>query len=236
MGAACALVGLGLITASLPASGADAQVMEIGVGQITTYDRPMVFTREGAAAIPSASRRSRAKRVSNKGLTMYDRPAVFLKDGTAVLPIYVPPPVPKARPGVIASAETRAALEAAARGAAVSSDLLEAVSWQESRHQAGVVSRAGAIGEMQLMPQTARMLGINPYDTRENYRGGAAYLSGLLRRYDGDLIRSLAAYNAGPGAVDRYGGVPPYRETQNYVASIMNRLSHHAASFSQTGE
>jgi soluble lytic murein transglycosylase-like protein len=211
--------------------------MEVGAGQVTTYDRPMVFTREGAATIPdAASRRSRTKRVSNKGLTMYDRPAVFLKDGTAVLPIYVPPPVPKARPGVIASAETRAALEEAARGAAVSSDLLEAVSWQESRHRAGVVSRAGAIGEMQLMPQTARMLGVNPFDTRENYRGGAAYLSGLLRRYDGDLIRSLAAYNAGPGAVDRYGGVPPYRETQNYVASIMNRLSRHAASFSQTGE
>ena len=93
----------------------------------------------------------------------------------------------------------------------------------------GVVSAAGAIGEMQLMPATARALGVDPWDTRDNFRGGAAYLGGLVHRYDGDLIRALAAYNAGPGAVDRYGGVPPYRETQAYVAAIMNRLGRRAA-------
>jgi len=88
-----------------------------------------------------------------------------------------------------------------------------------------IVSPAGAIGEMQLMPATARALGVDPLDTRQNFNGGAAYLRSLMQHYNGDLIRSLAAYNAGAGAVDRYGGVPPYKETQAYVANIMARLS-----------
>lgn len=126
------------------------------------------------------------------------------------------------------SAETGVALGEAAEGAALSPDLVEAVAWQELRLRGGIVSSAGAIGEMQLMPATARALGVNPWSTRDNLRGGAAYLGGLVRRYDGDLIRALAAYNAGPTAVDRFGGVPPYRETQAYVAAVMNRLGARA--------
>jgi len=98
----------------------------------------------------------------------------------------------------------------------------------------GVVSSAGAIGEMQLTPATARALGVNPYDTRQNLDGGAAYLRVLMQHYDGDLIRSLAAYNAGPQAVDRYGGVPPYKETQAYVADILALLSDQA--FTDAGD
>ena len=75
------------------------------------------------------------------------------------------------------------------------------------------------------MPGTARALGVDPSDSRQNYRGGAAYLHRLLIRYDGDLVKSLAAYNAGPGVVDRYGGVPPYPETRAYVAAVLERLS-----------
>lgn len=84
------------------------------------------------------------------------------------------------------------------------------------------------------MPGTARGLGVDPFDTRQNFEGGARYLAMLLRRYDGDIILGLAAYNAGPGAVDRYGGVPPYPETQAYVAAVLNRLSE-AASTNPTG-
>ena len=75
------------------------------------------------------------------------------------------------------------------------------------------------------MPGTAKGLGVNPFESRENYSGGAAYLGGLLKRYDGDVVRALAAYNAGPKAVDHYGGVPPFKETQAYVAAILDRLS-----------
>ena len=116
----------------------------------------------------------------------------------------------------------------AAGKAELSPDLVEAVAWRESNIRPRVVSRAGAVGEMQLMPGTARDLGVDPYDSRQNFSGGAAYLSGLLKRYDGDVVRALAAYNAGTQAVDRYGGVPPYKETQAYVAAILDRLSQRA--------
>jgi soluble lytic murein transglycosylase-like protein len=79
---------------------------------------------------------------------------------------------------------------------------------------------------MQLMPATARSLSVDPADSRQNYRGGAAYLAHLLKRYDGDVIRALAAYNAGEGAVDRYGGLPPYPETQSYVDKVIKNFNH----------
>ena len=116
----------------------------------------------------------------------------------------------------------------AAAFASLSPDLVEAVAWRESRGRHGLTSRRGAVGEMQLMPGTARALRVDAADARQNYRGGAAYLGLLLKRYDGDLERALAAYNAGPGAVDRHHGVPPYRETQAYVAAVMDRLSRRA--------
>ncbi len=116
----------------------------------------------------------------------------------------------------------------AAEGADLSPDLVEAVAWRESRLRHGLVSPKGAIGEMQLMPTTAAALGVDPFDADQNLRGGAAYLRGLMRRYDGDIVRALAAYNAGPGAVDRYGGVPPFKETRDYVANILDNLSERA--------
>ena len=99
--------------------------------------------------------------------------------------------------------------------------LLAAVVHQESRFNAGAVSPVGALGLMQLMPATAKWLGVNnPMDARENVMGGARYLRTLLDTFHGDLDLTLAAYNAGPGAVQKYRGVPPYRETMNYVSSI----------------
>jgi soluble lytic murein transglycosylase-like protein len=108
----------------------------------------------------------------------------------------------------------------------VRKDLVRAVIQVESAFNPRAVSNKGAMGLMQLMPDTARQFGVsNAFDPDENVRGGVAYLRQLLDRYDGDERLALAAYNAGPGAVDRHGQtVPPFRETRDYVSRV-NRLA-----------
>ena len=108
--------------------------------------------------------------------------------------------------------------------------LIEAVVWQESRWRENAVSPAGARGLAQLMPGTARDLGVDPDNPLANLEGGARYLREQLDRFDGDLEKALAAYNAGPGRVIRAGGIPQIRETRLYVSSIMSRLSDHSRS------
>ena len=108
--------------------------------------------------------------------------------------------------------------------------LIEALVWQESRWRPDAVSPAGARGLAQLMPGTAHYLGVDPKDPFANLEGGARYLREQIDRFDGDLEKALAAYNAGPGRVIRAGGIPRIRETQTYVASIMGRLSNHSRS------
>lgn len=116
--------------------------------------------------------------------------------------------------------------EEAASAYDISADLLKAVAKAESNFNPSAVSHAGAIGVMQLMPGTASALGVtNPYDARQNIMGGAKYLKTQLDRYDGNVSLALAAYNAGPGSVAKYGGVPPYAETQNYVKKVTSYMS-----------
>jgi soluble lytic murein transglycosylase-like protein len=93
---------------------------------------------------------------------------------------------------------------------------------QESNFDPGAVSHKGAIGLAQLMPGTARLLGVDPKDPKQNLDGGARYLR-MMRSKFGSWRLALAAYNAGPGAVEQHGGVPPYAETQNYVRAILGR-------------
>lgn len=106
----------------------------------------------------------------------------------------------------------------------VSPDLVRAVVKAESNGNPKAVSPKGAIGLMQLMPQTAEMLGVDPRDPAENLEGGIRFLKQMAGRY-GDIDRTLAAYNAGPGAVDRFGGVPPFEETQQYIKKIKKTLN-----------
>ncbi|MBQ8699349.1 MAG: lytic transglycosylase domain-containing protein [Schwartzia sp.] len=100
--------------------------------------------------------------------------------------------------------------------------LVSAVAEVESGFEQGAVSATGAVGVMQLMPETADSLGVNPYDATQNINGGAKYLRQMLDTFDGDLRKAVAAYNAGPEAVREYGGVPPYSETQQYVTSVLD--------------
>jgi soluble lytic murein transglycosylase-like protein len=112
-------------------------------------------------------------------------------------------------------------IEAAARKYKVDPKLVAAVAEVESNGNQNAVSSAGAIGVMQLMPDTAASLGVDPYNKQQNVEGGAKYLRQMLDTFGGDTKKAVAAYNAGPGAVKDYGGVPPYKETQNYVKSIL---------------
>lgn len=110
----------------------------------------------------------------------------------------------------------------------LSPSLIEAMVWQESRWRHTAVSPVGAQGLAQLMPATAREMGVDPRDPFANLEGGARYLRAQLDRFDGNLEKALAAYNAGPGRVERANGIPRIRETQVYVASIMGRLADHS--------
>lgn len=106
--------------------------------------------------------------------------------------------------------------------------LVKAVIKVESDYQPKVVSKKGAQGLMQLIPETARDLRVvNPFDPYENIRGGSAYLRQMLDLFDNDLELALAAYNSGPSAVKRYGGIPPYDETQNYVKKVKRYLRYY---------
>ena len=119
------------------------------------------------------------------------------------------------------NASVTQSIATAAQNTGLSANLLRAVATVESDLNPNAISSAGAIGVMQLMPQTAASLGVNPDNVQQNIEGGAEYLQSLLTTFHGNLPLTLAAYNAGPGAVEQYGGIPPFAQTQQYVQKVL---------------
>lgn len=153
-------------------------------------------------------------------VTRFTGPAVFTDEGAKALVQEV------AVADVSIGADTvRQQISTAANAYALDPKLVEAVAWRESRFRPEARSNKGAIGIMQLMPDTARDLGVDPHDPVQNIRGGALYLRRMMSTFGGDVRLALAAYNAGPAAVRKHGGVPPYVETQAYVTSILGRMA-----------
>jgi hypothetical protein len=112
----------------------------------------------------------------------------------------------------------------------VSPALLKAVASAESGFNPDAISPAGAVGLMQIMPETAQQLGIDPRDPVQSIQGAASYLRTLLNQFNGDATLAIAAYNAGPGAVSGYGGIPPFKETQDYVARVAGLMQQYSSS------
>jgi soluble lytic murein transglycosylase-like protein len=197
------------VAAAIFASPSYAQVMEIAPDGT-------VSVRQGAGAANFEV----VTPASDKVVDESGAPIVPAYAFTAVSPAPVPP-------------QYAAVLMQAAAAANISPTLLSALVWQESRWNPQAVSPKGAMGLAQLMPATARYLGVNPADPVANLHGGARYLRQLLDQFDGNVEKALAAYNAGPGRVRSAGGVPAIAETQNYVTSIVRRIASNSTGGNQ---
>lgn len=161
-------------------------------------------------------------------------PGEIASSESIILPVPPKPAATVQRPAAAESKLTDAELHQLLANAGadhdLDADLLASVVREESGGHADAVSRTGAQGLMQLMPGTAAELGVaNAFAPRDNVRGGTAYLDSLLKRYHENLALALAAYNAGPRAVDRWHGIPPYRETQLYVARVIREFNRRVA-------
>lgn len=202
----------GLACALLPAFPAKADVLQI--------DADGARWVAGGVAAVSAVGGVAAPGVAPIGRTLADVPDdILVPDAIVADPASHARRIPEAYKAKVAELSARFDL---------SPTLIEAMVWQESRWNPQAVSPAGARGLAQLMPGTAREMGVDAANPFANLEGGARYLRAQLDRFDGDLERALAAYNAGPGRVERAGGIPRIRETQHYVAAIMGRLADHS--------
>ncbi|WP_309603521.1 lytic transglycosylase domain-containing protein [Sphingomonas sp.] len=175
--------------------------------------RTFLFAAVIAAATPIAAQAQVIEIDSSGTAQTYDGPTLFTVADAFPIVIEVTQTL---------SEDPISLIEQAARVHRLDPTLLKAVAWQESRGRMSAVSNKGARGVMQLMPGTALELGVDARSMSGNIRGGAMYLRQQLDRF-GSVPLALAAYNAGPGAVIRYRGIPPYRETRDYVAKIMGR-------------
>jgi len=181
----------------------------------------------GEYAVLSNGFRIHAERHEIKGSSVL----LYTKDGVTEIPNsavssfepdeYIAPPAPPTAPAPAPLKDPATLVRDAARRTGLPPALVESVARVESNLRADAVSPKGALGVMQLMPATARALEADPHDTVQNIDAGARLLRELLIKYDGNVVKALSAYNAGSGAVDRYRGMPPYAETQDYVDKVI---------------
>jgi soluble lytic murein transglycosylase-like protein len=158
------------------------------------------------------------------GVTELPSQSVVNFEQETAVPKPTPAPVPVETSSAPIAASPLDLTREAARQQGIPAPFIESVMAAESAYRTNAVSPKGAIGLMQLMPSTARSLGVDPHDPRQNVAAGARYLRELLTKYadhDDQVLRALAAYNAGPGAVDKYHGVPPYPETSAYIRRVL---------------
>jgi len=198
------------ILAALPAFAGEYAVLSTGFRihaerHETVGGSVKLFTKDGMIEVPSTS------------VTAFEAEE-YVPSSTPSVPAPAPaapaPPAPK-------SVDPKALVRQAAERNALPPAFVASVAKAESAMKQNAVSPKGAIGVMQLMPSTAKALDADPRNTEENIDAGTRLLRELLVKYDGDVVKALAAYNAGPGAVDKYNGLPPYRETQIYVNKVI---------------
>lgn len=200
----------------------------------------------GEYAVLSSGARLYAERheVDSGKVTLFTKNGSTQMDASQVIRFeaedYTPPPVQAAvaeaapattntNPVSLRTAEIGQLVESAARKYGLPPAFVRAVVAAESGYHPGAVSPKGAIGLMQLMPGTARELGANPHIPEQNVDAGTRYLRDLLVKYGNHPYHALAAYNAGPGAVDKYHGVPPYRETHDYILTVLRTWQKYSA-------
>lgn len=206
-------IGAGVVAGALALAAVPARADVLEIGQ----DGPRWIA--GAPATVLAAEAGAATGAANSALDLAEIEAGLVPEYAVAHTHLSAAAVPAAYQAKVAELAARFDLSPA---------LIEALVWQESRWQAGAVSPVGARGLAQLMPGTARELGVDPGDPFANLEGGARYLRAQMDRFGGDVEKALAAYNAGPGRVIKSGGVPRIRETQHYVSAIMGRLSNHS--------
>ena len=208
----------------------DTSSMRLLLGIFLWSAAGVAFAGEYAVLASGSMLRVERHETSGDKVRLYNADGYIEVDRAAVLSFeaeeYVPPapepePAPATPPPAAQPAPSPSQLaDAAADKYGLPRQLVRSVISNESDFQPRAVSPKGAIGLMQLMPATAEALGADPRDPAQNVDAGTRYLRDLLEKYDGGLWHALAAYNAGPGAVDKYQGGPPYRETIDYVGRI----------------
>jgi len=206
------LTGMALLPIALTAPMWAGEYVVLGTGFRLHADRHEVdngtvriFSAGGVVELPEAA------------VSGYEQEEVVATPAPTPPPVITPAAAPKPQTPEDLAAQ-------AAKKYLLPDSFVRSVMKAESGFQPNAVSPKGAIGLMQLMPDTARELGVDPRDPGQNAEGGAQYLRTLLARYESDpnqVLLALAAYNAGPGAVDRYHGVPPYRETREYILRVL---------------